>query len=292
MNVEVTGIATKVREFFPTVAKAPLFGPDGMKTSYFGLFRMDSGVSVGAGSVSSKYTPHTSEDVVALCTAAESVFGEIGKVDLGFRDGHYVSITPSKQERLNVFDKGGDFVWPRLIIRAPYGGCFQSDMGLFRDACRNLHIMRRVAGTSVRFRHTSSLREKMDDLIADFGALQGGWASLTARMQQLEAARVNTAAFLDQLYPLAQDANDAVVTRHRNRTEAIIRRIARERVATGREQGDLMEASAWELFNGIGGFLQHDKVRRGNPQGFDRAVLTFDDPVLAQAEDLLLAMAV
>jgi hypothetical protein len=54
MNVEVTGIASKVREFFPTVAKAPLSGPDGMKTSYFGLFRMDTGVSVGAGSVSGR----------------------------------------------------------------------------------------------------------------------------------------------------------------------------------------------------------------------------------------------
>jgi hypothetical protein len=292
MNVEVTGIASKVREFFPTVAKAPLSGPDGMKTSYFGLFRMDSGVSVGAGSVSGRYTPHTSEDVVALCTAAENVFGEIGNVELGFRDGHYVSVTPSKQERLNVFDKGGDSVWPRLIIRAPYGGCFQADMGVYRDACRNLHIMRRVAGTSVRFRHTSSLRDKMDDLIADLGALQGGWASLTARMQQMEAARVNTAAFLDQLYPLAQDANDAVITRHRHRTEAIIRRIARERVAVGREASDLQTATAWELWNGIGGYLQHDKSRRGNPAGFDRAVLTFDDPVMEQAESLLLTMAV
>lgn len=290
MNVEVSGIANKVREFFPVVTKCPLRGPDGMTTHYFGLFRMDKGTAVGAGSVSARYSPHTSEDVVALCEAATDVFGDIAKVDLGFRDGHYVSITPSDQRRLSVF--GTDTVWPRLIIRAPYGECFRATIGLYRDVCRNLHIMHRVGGTSVTIRHTSQLRSKMDDLIADFGALRGGWDALAARMRQMEAMRVNTANFLDELYPLPAEATGNVLTRHRHRTEAILRRIARERVTLGRSDGDLRTATAWELWNGVGGHLQHDKTRRGNPSGFDRAILALEDNALPRAESLLMAMAV
>jgi hypothetical protein len=111
-------------------------------------------------------------------------------------------------------------------------------------------------------------------------------------MRQMNSVTLNTAEFLDRMYPIAPDATEHSVARHRTRTEAIVRRIAMERVSTGRADTPLMQATAWELWNGIGGYVQHDKSRRGKPSEFDRAAMTFEDEALGRAEDLLLAMAV
>jgi hypothetical protein len=289
MNVQTSGIADQVRNFFPGVVKLPLFGPEGMKSPHYGLFRSDTSEGFGPA-VSNLFIPHTSEDVVALVEATESVFGDAAKVDLGFRGGHYVAVTPSADLRREAFDR--DTVWPRLIIQARYGETFRATMGVYRDVCRNLHMMRSVTGTSVTIRHTSGLREKMNELIADFGSLRGSWDTLVQRMQLMARTQVRLAEFLDQMYPISPDATERSVSRHRSRTEAIIRRIMRERVALGVTKESLHEVSAWEAFNGLQGYIQHDKTRKGRVGDFDRAILAMEDTTVAKAESLLLSMAV
>jgi hypothetical protein len=289
MNVQTSGIADQVRAFFPDVVKMPLFGPEGMKSPHYGLFRSDTSDGFGP-SVSSQFVPHASEDVVALVEATESVFGDAAKVELGWRNGHYVAVTPSDHLRREACDR--DTVWPRLIIEAQYGESFRASMGVWRDACRNLHLMRSVQGTTVTIRHTSGLRDKMNELLADFSSLQGSWDTLVARMQLMARTPVRMAAFLDQMYPMVENPTEQQVNRHRSRTEKIIRRIMRERTALGNTNENLQEVSAWEAWNGIGGYIIHDKTRRGNPGTFDRAILAMDDNVLAKAENLLLTMAV
>lgn len=299
MNVQTSGIADRMREQFPEVIKARLSGPDGMPTPHYGLFNMTTGAGFGPA-VKEQFVPHSTEDVIALCEAAEAAFGEAAEVDCGFNGGHHVVIQPSKQERLNVFDGGNDSCWPRLLIRGVYGECFRATVGYYRDACRNLAIMRQVSGTSVVIRHTSGLRSQMDDLIATFGSLQGGWTALSARLRQMEQMRVGLAAFLDRVYPLADDASEATVTRHRNRTEVIVRRIMQERVATGRTSEDLtpvslidrQTVSAFEAYNAVQGYAQHTKTRKGRVAAFDRAILAFSDPIVAAAERAAFEMAV
>lgn len=289
MNVQTNGIADQVRSFFPGVVKLPLCGPEGMKSPHFGLFRSDTSEGFGPA-VSNVFVPHTSEDVVALVEATESVFGEAAKVDLGWKGGHYVSVSPTDNLRREICDRDG--VWPRMILTAPYGESFRANMGVYRDACRNLSRMRHVAGTSVVIRHTSGLREKMNELIADFSALQGSWDTLVQRMQLMAQTPVQLASFLDQMYPQTESMTERSVTRHRSRTESIIRRIMRERAALGNTNTNLHEVSAWEAFQGLQGFVQHDATRRGNPGTFDRAIMALEDPIVAKAESLLLSMAV
>ena len=289
MNVQTSGIAQQVREFFPGVVKMPLFGPEGMRSPHYGLFRNDTSEGFGPA-VSQQFVPHTTEDVIALVEATESVFGEAAKVDLGFKEGHYVAVTPTDDMRREVCDRDG--VFPRLIITARYGFAFRATMGVYRDACRNLHRMQSVEGTSVVIRHTSGLREKMNELLADFGSLQGSWDTLVNRMRTMARTPVRLAAFLDEMYPQTEAMTERSVTRHRSRTEAIIRRIMRERAALGNTNENLHEVSAWEAYCGLQGYLQHDKTRKGNPGTFDRAVLALEDATVARAESLLLSMAV
>jgi hypothetical protein len=289
--VKVVGSpASKVREFFPQVSKLPLFGPEGIRTSHYGLFRMDSGEAFGPA-VSNNYVPHTTDDVVALMDASATVFGDAADVQMGFDGGHFLSVQPTKEHRLNLLENSGgnDAVWMRLVIRARYGECFRASIGVWRDACRNLAIMRQVTGTSVVIRHTSGLRDRMNDLIEDFGALRGGWEALVNRMRRMEELRVNTASFLDQMFPMDANATERSQSMHRARIESIIRRVARERVAVGRNSNDLQTVTGFEAYQAVQGWVQHDRKRRGRPGDFDRIILAMSDATVARAEDIVTA---
>ena len=170
-------VSGSVREAFNfDVEKYPLsavMGTEVLPTDQYGLFRSDSGYLNGVKSVSPRYVPHTTDDVCALVDAAGEAFdGEIA-CKTHFRNGHYVSIQPTTEQRTAIYNAtDSDNVWPRVIINAGYDGtAFSATMGYYRDACDNLAMMRRVNGTTVSIRHTSGLRNHMDSLIATFNTL-------------------------------------------------------------------------------------------------------------------------
>lgn len=297
MVIQGCDIAATVRQKYNfSVDRFPLRGPENMRTPWYGLFRSDSGEAVGSGSVTDRYTPHTTDDVIALVDAASTAFDGVANLQCGFADGHFVIAEPTKDHRLKVFDDGrggGDSIWPRLFISAPYGGagCFQASVGFYRDACRNLAIMRRVSGVSVKIRHTTSLRRKMDELIESFGQLRSGWANLTDAVQRLESRQVNMVEFLRTMYGEPDRDTGRGATIHRNRTEAIFRRLTSERMRTGRgDMNSSWEVSAWEAFNAIQGYVQHDATRRGSPSTLDRIILAANDNAVLRAEELALAV--
>lgn len=291
-SVITGGIADRVRAAFPAVEKFPLSGPDGLRTNWYGLFRMDTGTAVGPGSVSGRYQPHTSEDVVALVEAAEAVFGDTAEVQCGFRHGHFVALQPrlDRQQRLTLYSN--DSVFPRLLIHAPYGSTFKASVGLFRIVCSNLYTLKQVEGVSVTIRHTCGLRSRMDELIADFSVLGGSWDALTSRIRQMDQVRLKVADFLDAMYGQPDRSSERSLTIHGQRTEAMLTRLARERVSAGRNEPSLHNASAWEMWNVVQGWTQHEKSRKGNVSPTDRVILADADPDVRRAESLLMSMAV
>lgn len=297
-NIHASDVSASVRSAFDfSVDKFPLSGPDGMRTPWYALFRSDSMDVVGNGSVTSRYVPHSTDDVCALVDAAAEAFdGEI-ECKTHFRDGHYVNIMPSRADRVKVYGEA-DNVWPRVIINAGYDGrAFTATMGYYRDACRNLAMMRKVSGTTVSIRHTSGLRGHMDSLIATFNSLKESWGSLTDVISRLESREVRMVDFLDQIYGRPTDEQLALafrgqavraVTVHQNRTEAIWNRLRRERDETGRPQlNDTV--SAWEAYNAIQGYVQHDaQAKKGFKGEFDRILRASRDPAVRLAEKFVL----
>ena len=88
MTTVSVSAADQVRSAFDfTVDKFPLSGPDGMSTPWYALFRSDGAGVVGEGSVTDRYVPHQTEDVIALVDACESVFDEASQVKTHFRNG-------------------------------------------------------------------------------------------------------------------------------------------------------------------------------------------------------------
>ena len=295
MQALSTDVATKVSEAFDfTVDKFPLSGPDGMHTPWYALFRSDTDSVVGNGSVTSRYVPHQTDDVLALVeSAAEAFDGEID-AQCYFTNGHYVSIQPTQHDRLSVFGQN-DNVWPRVIINAGYDGkAFRATMGYYRDACRNLAMMTKVSGTTVSIRHTSGLRCKMDDLIATFSVLKDSWATLSDVIQNLESREVQMAEFLNAIYPEpATDATSRAATVHRIRTEAIFKRLQNARFRTGRPQmTDKITVSACEALNAIQGYVQHDaQAKTGFKSDFARILRASRDANVRKAESLALELA-
>lgn len=276
------------------VDKFPLSGPDGMSTPWYAMFRSDNGEVVGEGSVTGRYVPHQTEDVVALVDACESVFDEASQVKTHFRNGHYVTVAPSDEYRRSIYGSA-DNIFPRLIIRGGYDrSAFNVTLGIYRDACMNLAMLRSVSETYQSIRHTSGLRFAMDELVAQFQTLKEGWNTLESLVHGMQAAPVQMVDFLNAVYPEPDEgAGQRAVTIHRNRTEKIFKRLQRERIKTGRPAIDSgFTVSAWEAYNAIQGFNQWDATRREGFSGeFDRILQAAKSPAVYKAEQLALAAA-
>ncbi len=305
-NIQAQDVSASVRSDFNfDVEKYPLsavMGTEVLKTDQYGLFRSDTGYLNGVKSVSPRYVPHTTDDVCALVDAAGEAFdGEIA-CQTHFRNGHYVSIQPTAEDRRSIFkDRDTDNVWPRVMINAGYDGkAFTATMGYFRDACSNLAMMRMVSGTTVSIRHTSGLRSNMDELIATLETLKNSWSTLTDVIDRLESTEVRMTDFLNQIYgqpspeQLALAATGQAVravTTHQNRTEAIWKRLNKERNITGRP-AMVETVSAWEAYNAIQGFVQHDaQAKEGFKGDFDRILRASNSKEVRDAEKLALELA-
>lgn len=287
-------IADQVRQAFAfSIDKLPLYGPEGIKTPYYGLFRSDNGEVASSHTFSRLYRPHETDDVIALVEACSEAFGGIGRVSCRFDDGHHVVVAPSKEHRQSIYGER-DNIWPRLIIRAGYDGrAFRGTLGTYRDACRNLAIVRRVAGVTESIRHTSGLRSEMAELIATFQVLASRWQNIGEAAREMEQRRVRLAEFILAVYGEPNERSQASMTRHRNRTEAIMRRVIRERMTTGRPDiGNDYVVSGWEAFNAVQGYTQHDSSRKGRPDDLSRALLALEDSHVSRAERLAFEMAI
>jgi hypothetical protein len=148
-----------------------------------------------------------------------------------------------------------------------------------------------VKETSVSIRHTSGLRAKMDDLIQSFELVKQSWGTLSTVIANLENRQVQMVDFLKQIYGEPSE-NKRGITVHQNRTEAIFKRLYRERSLTGRPAMDSsFTVSAWEAFNAIQGFVQHDaQAKTGFKGEFDRILRASNDQAVLKAENIVMGL--
>lgn len=285
-------LQTVADKFSFSVDKFPLYGPDNMATPHFGLFKSDTSECVGK-TVSARYVPHTTEDILALTEAAAEAFD--GEIDARchFRDGHYVEFRPTVERRQELYRIGGnDAIWPRFMVKGGYDGRgFSATIGYYRDACSNMSMISSVNSFRTSIRHTSGLRSQMDDLITSFSELKQEWTNLTDLLDSMAAVRVNMREFLNEIYPEpADDARGRAVTVHKSRTEAIIQRMQKEQRQLGHKL-DAADPTLWLAYNAVQGYEQHDATRRrafNNP--FDRVLKANGSQAVRTAESVALSL--
>jgi hypothetical protein len=273
-NIQSSDVSATVREAFNfTVDKFPLSGPDNMKTDQYGLFRSDTGYINNLKSISGRYVPHSTDDVCALVDAASTLFDGEVECKTHWNKGHYVSVAPTGDRRKAIFGTS-DNIFPRIVIRGGFDGKgFHGTMGYWRDACSNLAMLRQVAGTSVSIRHTSGLRDRMNELVNTFEQLEDGWNNLAAMAERMESKDVNFEEFVKEVYAkrvpsdeqreIAKTEKVRAVTLYDNMLDKMKSRIRRERQVTGRSNASSNIVTAWEAYNAVQGYNQHDAFTRG-----------------------------
>lgn len=294
MSTTTANAIAKVQDAFNfSVEKFPLSGPDGMKTPFYGLFRSDSGDVVG-NAVTKRYRTHQTDDVLAITEAAMTALDDENiEVRTHFNNGHYVEYAPSNAERLSIFGSGDD-IFPRFLLKAGYDGrAFSVSLGWYRDVCSNLHMPRAIGSQLTRsIRHTSGLRGKMTELVNDFASVGKGWSGLQNACLAMSEREVVMTDFLDAVYGKPDEDSKRAVTVHKNRTEAIVRRLMSEQVRLGQSvMGSDFKVSAWLAFNAVQGYVQHDATRKvGFNSEMSRIILASNDTAVHRAEVAALAV--
>lgn len=292
MTTTVSPLETVANHFNFGVSKFRLSGPDNMRTPHFGLFRSDTSECIG-NAVSEKYTPHTTEDVLALVEAAGHAFDQEFSVRCHWNEGHHVIIEPTREHRIAVYGTA-DNIFPRFGISAGFDGrAFHAFLGMYRDVCRNMARLQTVNECNASIRHTKNLRSRMDDLIQVFQGLKSSWGTVAEVVARMQAREVSLADFLNSVYgdPATIDTKRGL-TLHRERTEEIFRRVQAERYSTGRPTlGADFKVSAWEAYNAVQGYVQHCTNRRSaSNNDFDRILLASRSTDVLKAEKLALAI--
>ncbi len=286
----VSEIRPAIEASIPVIEKHNLRAPakfDGASVPHYGFFRADNGHCLSYAAKSG-YEMTTHDDYAALSQAAIDAMGGSGQIQANWTERKSVAqatiiVSPTDQERRDNYRvNGADYIFPRLIIRAPFGRPFSVTMGFYRDLCRNLDIAQLVGQSfSQSIRHTSQLTKRIEELTeicrnaGDFGAMVDN----CRRMSQIE---VDTAEFLSRLYPLADDASQNTRTRAEGRAAAIYARIRREQLAVG-NSGDMQTTNLWQMVQAITGYVQHDKSRKNGIGNVDRAIVGLDDAENAAA---------
>jgi len=272
-----------------------------IETPHYGIFASDMANGPGAGLVSvgracsSRYLPHTTEDVLTLADAATSVFDRFDdkpKVSAYFREGHYLTITPSDAMRHKIKGAGEDNVFPRILISASYKAqSFTAQLGFYRDLCSNLVMLQTVEETQVKIRHNQKLRGRMDDLVTQFSDLSNRWSIVTNHLDQLASTRITLAESLEKVFPAPEQIKGRTATVHTKRVESIIKRLQDEQQAAGIPHPQLVETvSGWSFLNAVQGYIQHTASRKQSLNNqWDRSILAAKDARVRAAEQLVFA---
>ena len=274
-------ISQKLDAAFPRkVVKMPLFGPDNIPSPHYGICFEDatSREDWVKATVKQGYQLHTREDVKSICLAVAEGF-DIDPDHINVKaswvkgKGHAVSITPTREYRRGIANDR-DGVWPSLVVRAYYGGAFKASVSLKRDLCSNLMMIRNIEKASVNLRHTYNFREHFSETVETFKGLIAMSDNVVQATRMLAQVNVDLHETLDAIYPEKETRRSR--TMRENKLSRIKEIVRQERRKLGLDYYP-RTASLWDIVNGITGYVQHDKTRKGRVTLDDRALMAVTD---------------
>jgi hypothetical protein len=271
------------------VEKHEMLGPNGQPTGHYGLFRSDSGECVGRA-VKKNYHPHVVSDVLEVLGAASDAYQGLDNAQCYFNDGHYVSVSPSRDQLKISYEN--DAIFPRVIVRAGYDGrAFHATLGFYRVACSNIAVFKTVGECSFAIRHSAGkFNGNIKKLIEKFSGLLGQWDQIDATVKQMRNQKVNLGDFIRGVYgDVPSQEQKRGLTVYKKRAEAIAQRLIDERNRLGVDQA--APVSGWEAYNAVQGYHQHEASGRVQDL-FGKAVRAFSVTEVNTAERLALGLSV
>ncbi len=271
------------KEFTREVIKVPLSGPDNLPSPHYGLCFDDaeSRKDWMRCTVKQGYIPHTREDVALLSeTVAAGLDLELDQVKISAffkpNTGHRVAVQPTIGYRKALNASPLDTLWPKFIINANYGGSFTAQCGMYRDACSNMQMMRRVEHTTVSLRHVGNFRDNFEDTVQQWQSLSARFDSIVEAANHFRETQVRADEFYNTLYPEPSAADSAAKhRRHKEKLRSMMTRLIKERNKVGNTTADVVKCNLWELVNSVTGFVQHDKRKTKDGKKLDSVTKSF-----------------
>ena len=233
-----------------TVNKLPLFGPDGQRTSSYGIFRNDNGGHLGT--VGNRYVPYQNFEM------AETIIDACAEVGIQASKG-------------GMFDSGGKVYMQAqmndvVIDRSPlkrYITCINSHNGTTSIAfgstntniiCMNTFHMAYKDGAMTRYRHTNSASERIKQSMLQIKQTMAGDQLLMdnfSRMADVKLTEDAARAMLNGIFKkgFGLDPKDKVSTQRKKQLVSLNNSIEKEL----NDQG----ATLWGFFNGITRYTNH-----------------------------------
>ena len=262
-----------------TVNKLPLYGPDGQRTSSYGIFRNDTNAHLGT--VKSRYAPYQNYEM------AETIIDACSEV----------GIQASKGGMFN----GGCKVYlqaalPDVVIdRSPlkrFISCINSHDGSGSIAfgstntnivCMNTFHMAYKDGAMTRYRHTTSASERIKRAMLQIKQTMEGDQQLMdnfSRMADVKLTEGIVASVMERIihkgFGIAP--NEEVKTRRKNQLITLSDAMQME----VRDQGETL----WGLFNGVTRYTNHVAAKESGKSkeeyvmdgaGYDLNLVAFDE---------------
>ena len=273
------------------VKKRPLYDGDMRQTPHYGLERTDTR-SFLPNTFKEGYVPHTLEHVKHLTRAYHHAVGGIGSVECAWNHGHVVILRPPSGHTVQI---KGYTVEPTMMLRAGYDATAVTNrLGLFNYLCMNgLFNLNKDKSMTTSINHNAMMEGRIDDLAESISALANSIGDVLDTVRTAASTKVAMADFLRSVYPLSPEASKRTVQNYEDRVESIIMRLIRERAARGLDTPDCFggnfKTSAFEAYNAVQGYEQHDSRRKGVKNSTDRMVRAVDNKAVRKAASLAFA---
>lgn len=201
---------------------------------------------------------------------------------ISLRDGRLVCGVLSLNET-GVEIRKGDTLYPFLFVVNTHDGSGSAKVfpSFVRGVCANtvrLALQRRDKGYTVNIRHSGTIANKVAEA-QRITALWGEDFTLGAewlhRLVERPASKDRVAEFLDAMFPVSEaekQGSGRSKTIRENQTLALAAAIQQEIVLLPQYAAST-QASAYDVFNGLTRFIDHDRANRDSVNRFEYAVL-------------------
>lgn len=184
----------------------------------------------------------------------------------------------------------GDDYRPYVCLSNAHDGsaCLQAFLTGIRVVCNNtLQAALGTAKRKISIRHLSAMEQRKEEAMMTMGAASRYFHELEAFASKLAGKKVSVSKVLDRLFQVSRDMSKRQIQSNKE-VKATIQNLLKTK-----DDLQNFKGSAWGVYNAIADYRSNAEPKRKTQTFADNKMARFidGDPVLQQAQDIILEMA-
>lgn len=185
----------------------------------------------------------------------------------------------------------GDDYQPYLCLSNAHDGsaCLQVFLTAIRIVCNNtLTAALNTAKRKISIRHLSLMEQRKDEAVMTMGAASKYFHELEAFATKLAGKKVNIGKVLENLFPISSEMSKRQLTSNKEVKELI------KNLFKKKDDLQNFKGTAWGAYSVIADYRSNAEPRRKTSTFAESKMARFidGDPILQQAQDIILELAV